>query len=59
MMIRQDSISVKFGETDAAVTNFPGVVPLANLAQGLGLFDDLDALLPAKERARGLANRAF
>lgn len=57
-MIRQDSISVKFGETDAAVTNFPGVVPLANLAQGLGLFDDLDALLPAKERARGLANSA-
>ena len=29
-------------------------VPLANLAEGLGLFKGLDALLPAKERARGL-----
>jgi len=58
MMIHQTSISVKVGETDAAVTNFPGVVPLANLGRRLGLFDDLDALLPRKERDRGLANSA-
>lgn len=57
-MIRQDAISVKLGETDAAVTNFPGVVPLSNLAERLGLFADLDALLPQKERDRGLANSA-
>lgn len=58
MMIRQGAISVKLGETDAAVTNFPGVVPLANLGQGLGLFDDLDRFLPQKERDRGLSNSA-
>lgn len=57
-MIRQTAISVKLGETDAAVTNFPGVVALANLAEGLGLFDDLDRLLAPKERDRGLANSA-
>lgn len=58
MMIRQGAISVKLGETDAAVTNFPGVVPLANLGQGLGLFEDLDRFLPQKERNRGLSNSA-
>jgi len=57
-MIRQSSISVKFGETDAAVTDFPGVVALANLGERLGLFEDLDALLPRKERNRGLSNSA-
>lgn len=57
-MIRQDGISVKFEETDAAVTSFPGVVPLANLAQRLGLFEDLDAGLPAKARDRGFAHSA-
>jgi len=57
-MIRQEAISVKVDETDAAVTNFPGVVPLANLAKRLGLFDDLDRLLPQKERDRGLSNSA-
>jgi len=57
-MIRQRSISVKLGETDAAVTNFPGVVALANVAQRLGLFDDLDSLLAPKQRDRGLANSA-
>ena len=57
-MIQQTSISVKLGETDAAGTRFPGVVPLANLAQELGLFRDLDQLVPAKERDRGLANSA-
>lgn len=56
MMIRQGSISVKVEETDAAVTNFPGVVPLANLGERLGLFGDLDMLLPGKERDRGLSN---
>ena len=58
MMIRQGSISVKVEQTDAAVTNFPGVVPLANLGKLLGLFEDLDALMPAKQRNRGLANSA-
>jgi len=58
MMIRQGAISVKVGETDAAVTDFPGVVPLANLGKHLGLFNDLDELLPPKERARGLSNSA-
>ena len=58
MMIRQGAISVKLGETDAAVTNFPGVVPLANLSHGLGLFEDLDRLLPPKERNRGLSSSA-
>jgi hypothetical protein len=57
-MIRQGSISVKVGETDAAVTNFPGVVPLANLGKRLGLLDDLDALVPGKQRNRGLAPSA-
>jgi hypothetical protein len=58
MMIRQGAISVKLGETDAAVTNFPGVVPLANLGQRLGLFEELDRRLPGKERDRGLSNSA-
>lgn len=57
-MIEQKEISVKLGETDAAITNFPGVVPLANFAQRLGVFDDLDGLLPAKERKRGFSNSA-
>ena len=57
-MIRQDAIAVKVEETDAAVTNFPGVAPLANLGKRLGRFDDLDALLPGKQRDRGLANSA-
>ena len=58
IMIRQEAISVKVGETDAAVTNFPGVVALANLGRRLGVFSDLDELLPQKERARGLSNSA-
>lgn len=58
MMIRQGAISVKLGKTDAAVTDFPGVVALANLGAELGLFDDLDRLLPAKERKRGFSNSA-
>ena len=57
-MIAQGSISVKVAETDAAVTNFPGVVPLANLGERLGLFADLDAWLPRKERHRGFSNSA-
>ena len=58
MMIRQRGISVKLGETDAAVTDFPGAVGLANLGHRLGLFEDLDALLPRKARNRGLSNSA-
>lgn len=57
-MIRQGAISVKLGETDAAVTNFPGAAVLANLADRLGLLEDLDDILPSKERDRGLANSA-
>lgn len=58
MMIRQGAISVKVSETDAAMTNFPGVVPLTRAAEGLGLFEDLDRLLAPKQRDRGLANSA-
>jgi len=58
IMIHQDAIAVKVEATDSAVTNFPGVVPLSNMAKRLGLFADLDLLLPAKERARGLSNSA-
>ena len=43
--MHQKWISVKVDETDAAVTNFPGVVPLANLAERLGLFADYVGLL--------------
>lgn len=57
-MIRQGGISVKVEETDAAVTNFPGVVALANLGERLGLFRDLEQLLPCKERNRGFSNSA-
>lgn len=57
-MIRQRAISVKLDETDAAVTNFPGAALLANLADRLGLLQDLDDFLPAKERDRGLDNSA-
>jgi len=57
-MIRQGAISVKLDETDAAVTNFPGVVPLTQAAENLGLFEDLDRLLTSKQRDRGLANSA-
>jgi len=58
MMIAQGPISIKVEETDAAVTNYPGAVPLANLAHRLGVLDDLDRLLPPKERARGFAHSA-
>lgn len=58
MMIHQRSISVKVGETDAAVTSFPGVVPLANLGEELGLFNDLDRFVADKERDRGYGNSA-
>lgn len=52
------ALSVKVARTDAAVTNFPGVVPLANLAHRLGVLEDLDRLLPRKERNRGLSSSA-
>ena len=57
-MIRQRAISVKLDETDAAVTHFPGAAVLANLADRLGLLQDLDDFLPAKARDRGFANSA-
>ena len=57
-MIRQRAISLKLDETDAAVTNFPGAAIVANLADRLGLLQDLDDFLPPKERARGLDNSA-
>ena len=56
LMIRQRSISVKLDETDAAVTNFPGVVPLAGLAEQLGLFATLEDSMPTKVRKRGFSN---
>ena len=55
-MVRQDAINVKLEETDAAVTNFPGVVPLSGLAEQLGLFEVLEGALPAKARNRGFSN---
>lgn len=58
MMIRQRAISVKLDETDAAVTNLPGAAILANLADRLGLLQDLDSFPPAKERDRGLDSSA-
>ena len=57
-MITQGAISVKVDETDAAVTNFPGVVALSNMGTRLGLFEDLDEVLPRKERRRGFSNSA-
>ena len=58
MMIRQMALSVVVGETNAVVTNSPGVAPLASLAHSLGVFQDLDHLLPRKERDRGLSSSA-
>jgi hypothetical protein len=52
-MIRQARVGVKVEETDAAVTGLGGVPGLVNLAHELGLFKDVDALLPPKERDRG------
>jgi len=57
-MIRQRRIGVKGEETDAAVTGLGGVPALVNLAHGMGLFKDIDALLPPKERDRGYARSA-
>ena len=55
-MIRQSAISVKLEESKIFATNFPGVVPLARLAESFGLFRDLEELLPAKQRRRGYSN---
>lgn len=57
-MIRQEALSLKVSETDAAVTQFSGAALFANLADRLGTLRDLDALLPPKERDRGYANSA-
>lgn len=52
-MIRQARIGVKVEATDASVTGLGGVPALVNLAHEMGLFKDVDALLPPKERDRG------
>ena len=57
-MIQQARIGVKVEETDAAVTGLGGIPVLVNLAHEMGLFKDVDALLPAKERDRGYAPSA-
>lgn len=57
-MIRQRALSLKLGETDAAVTQFPGAALFANLADRLGLLRELDTLLPPKARDRGYAPSA-
>jgi len=57
-MLQQRSISVKLDSTDTAVTHFPGVAPLANLADRLGILSLLDSEMPRKERNRGYANSA-
>lgn len=57
-MIKQGSVSVNLGETDTAATSYPGAAGLANVGQRLGVLDDLDRLLPAKDRSRGYSNGA-
>ena len=57
-MIRQAKIRVKVEETDAAVTGLAGVPALVNLAHEMGLFKDVDAFVPPKERDRGYAPSA-
>ena len=57
-MIRQERIRVKVEETDATVTGLGGVPVLVNLAHEMGLFKDVDALLPPKERDRGYSPSA-
>jgi hypothetical protein len=57
-MIRQARIRVQVEETDAAVTGLGGVPALVNLAHEMGLFKDVDALLPPKERDRGYSPSA-
>jgi len=57
-MIRQARVRVKVEETDAAVTGLAGIPALVNLAHEMGLFKDVDALVPAKERDRGYAPSA-
>jgi hypothetical protein len=57
-MIRQARIGIKVEETDAAVTGLGGVPALVNLAHEMGLFQDVDMLLPAKERDRGYSPSA-
>jgi hypothetical protein len=57
-MIRQGRVGVKVAETDAAVTGLGGVPTLVNLAHEMGLFKDVDLLLPPKERKRGYSPSA-
>lgn len=57
-MIRQGWVGVKVEETDAAVTGLGGVPVLVNVADEMGLFKDVDALLPPKERDRGYSPSA-
>lgn len=51
-MIAQGRIAVKVADTDVAVTGLAGLPVLVNLAHETGLMDDLDGLLPAKQRPR-------
>lgn len=57
-MIRQARVGVKVAETDAAVTGLAGIPMVVNLGHEMGLFRDVDALLPAKERDRGYSSSA-
>jgi hypothetical protein len=57
-MIRQERIGLKVEETDVAVTGFGGVSALVNLGHEMGLFKDVDGLLPPKERDRGYSASA-
>lgn len=57
-MIKQGAVSVKLVGTDTAVTSFPGAAGLVNVMQRLGVLEDLDRLLPTKERSRGYSNGA-
>ena len=51
-MRQQGWISVEVDEMDAALTNFPGLAPLANVGEWLGLFEDAETLMSLKEHAR-------
>lgn len=57
-MMRQERIRVKVKKTDAAVTGLAGIPALVNLAHETGLFQDVEACLPARERDRGYAPSA-
>lgn len=47
-----------FRNFKSSLTGLGGVPALVNISHTMGLFEDIDALLPPKERARGYARSA-